>query len=361
MKKILALLVSVVLFAGLFAGCAKPNQPGGGATTDNRKQTDKKIGLATDEGGRGDKSFNDAAIAGLDKISKEYTVTPQILESKAADQYEPNLKALTQSNDLVFGVGFKMHDAMDAVAKANPNKKYAIIDSVVEQPNVMSINFKEEEGSFLMGVIAGKMTKTNKIGFIGGVDMELIQKFEAGFIAGVKAVNPAAAEDLINRKNVRYAGNFSDVNKGYELAKQLYNSGVDVIYHAAGGVGIGLFNAAKELKNGGKTVWAIGVDSDQALTVPDKADIILASMMKRVDVATYTASKDLIENNFQGGKVVVLGLKEDGVGISNTINPAVTKDVLDLADKYKKAIVDGTIKVPTKPGDVKAFQAPEIK
>lgn len=356
MKRFLALMVSVVLVVSLFAGCTKKENNQGQQQATTKKDTKVKVGLATDEGGRGDKSFNDSAIAGLDKLKAEYTVNPQILESKAADQYEPNLKALVQANDLIFGVGFKMKDAMTAVAKATPDKKFAIIDEVVELPNVTSVTFKEQEGSFLMGVIAGKMTKTNKIGFIGGVDMPLIQRFEAGFIAGVKSVNPEAAKDLISRKNVKYAGNFSDTAKGYEMAKSLYNSGVDVIYHAAGGVGIGLFNAAVEMKK-----WAIGVDQDQAVTVPSAKDVILASMIKRVDVGTYSVSKSVIDNTFQGGKATVLGLKEDGVGISQTVNPAVTKDVLDLADKYKKAIIDGTITVPTVPKDVASFNAPEIK
>lgn len=351
MKRFLAVTVAVLLAASLFAGCGKKTETPQSTETTKPKV---KIGLSTDEGGRGDKSFNDAAIAGLDKVKTDFGIDPQIVESKQPDQYEPNLKALAQNNDLVFGVGFKMHDAMDAVAKANPDKKFAIIDSVVDEPNVMSIMFKEQEGSFLVGVIAGKMTKTNKVGFVGGMESETISKFEAGFAAGVKSVNPTAAADLINRHNVKYAASFSDANKGYELAKSLYNSGCDVIFHAAGGVGIGVFNAAKEMKK-----WAIGVDSDQAAMLPDKADVILCSMIKKVDMGTYTASKDAINGTFKGG-TLTLGLKEEGVGISPTINKAVTQDILDVVNKYKADIVSGKIVVPTKPGDdVKNFTAPQ--
>ncbi|KRQ88030.1 Membrane lipoprotein TmpC precursor [Caloramator mitchellensis] len=343
MKRLIALVATLALTAGLFAGCAKKEEQ------KPAEQTPQvKIGLATDEGGKGDKSFNDAAIAGLEKIKAEYGIEPQIIESKTADDYEPNLTTLAADNDLVFGVGFKMADAIKAVAENTPDKKFAIIDSVVDLPNVASFTFKEEEGSFLMGIIAGKMTKTNTVGFLGGIKFELIEKFEAGFRAGVKAVNPNA------KVLVQYANSFSDVALGYEISKKMYNDGADVIYHAAGGVGIGLFNAAKEMKK-----WAIGVDSDQAVLIPDKADVILASMIKRVDTATYTASKAVIDGTYKPG-LTVLGLKEDGVGISQTINPAVPQEVIDLANKYKQAIIDGKFTVPTKPAEVDAFQAPQI-
>ncbi|MCX7884617.1 MAG: BMP family ABC transporter substrate-binding protein [Caloramator sp.] len=363
MKKLLSIVLAVLVAASFFSGCGQKQQQQSQQQEQQQQQeqakkieTSVKIGLATDEGGKGDKSFNDAAIAGLDKIASEYTVEPVILESKQNDQYEPNLKNLATANDLIFAVGFKMKDALKKVATANPDKKFAIIDETVNLPNVESICFKEEEGSFLMGVIAAKTSQTGKIGFVGGIDTPLIQKFEAGFIAGVKSVNPEAAKELQNRKNVKYANSFSDINKGYELAKSLYNSGCDVIYHAAGGVGLGVFNAAKDMKK-----WAIGVDSDQAVTVPKAKDVILCSMLKRVDVGTYSASKDMIENKFKGGSTLVLGLKEDGVGIAPTVNPAVQQSTIDLANKYKEAIINGTIVVPSTLDDVKKFKPVEIK
>lgn len=366
LKKIISFVLALTMVAVLFAGCGQKAEPAGGNTGGDTKAAEEqpkeaekpklKIGLATDEGGKGDKSFNDAAIAGLEKIQQEFGIEPVILESKQNDQYEPNLKNLAQVNDLVFAIGFKMSDATKKVAEAFPDKKFAIVDEEVKLPNVMSIMFKEHEGSFLVGVVAAKTSKTGKVGFVGGLDSPLIQKFEAGFIAGVKSVNPEAAKDLESRKNVRYAASFSDVNKGYELAKQLYNSGVDVIYHAAGGSGIGVFNAAKEMNK-----YAIGVDQDQAVTVPDAKDVILCSMIKKVDMGTYTASKDAIDGKFQGGTSLVLGLKEEGVGLSPTINPAVSQETLDLVNKYKEAIVGGTITVPSTLDDVKNFKPVELK
>lgn len=368
MKKIVSLLLAVALVGGLFAGCAKKAEPAKDSTptptAEQKKETPKiKIGLATDEGGKGDKSFNDSAIAGVERIEKEFAIKPVILESKQNDQYEPNLKNLSNTTDLVFAVGFKMADATKKVAEANPDKKFAIIDSEVKLPNVSSILFREEQGSFLMGVIAAKTSKSGKIGFIGGIDMPLIQKFEAGFVAGVKSINPAAAADLESRKNVKYAGNFSDSAKGYELAKSLYSTGIDVIYHVSGAVGLGLFKAAAEMKK-----FAIGVDADQALAVVDTKtkqplykDVILVSMMKRVDLGTYNTSVDTINGKFQGGKTIIMGLKENGVGLSETINPAVTKDTLDLVEKYKQAIIAGTLVVPTNAAEGKAFKPVEVK
>lgn len=365
-KKVFALLASSVMVMSLFAGCGQQaasssTQQQTQQSTDSRKKTDVKIGLSTDSGGKGDKSFNDAAIAGLDKISKEYTVTPDILESKDQNAYSPNLTSLSGQDDLIFGVGFMMQQAVTDVAKANPNKKYAIIDSNIDLPNVVSINFKANEGSFLVGVIAGKATKTNKIGFIGGATGPLIENFEAGFVAGVESVNPAAAADLLNRKNVRYTGKFDDPSAGKEAATQLYNAGCDVVYHAAGACGLGLLDEAKELRDGGKDVWAIGVDQDQAQTVPKDADAILTSALKRVDDASYSVSKSLIDGAFKGGTTMVFGLKEDGVGIAPTKNPKAPAGVYDLADKYKQAIIDGKIVVPGTLDELKNFKPVAIQ
>jgi basic membrane protein A and related proteins len=365
-KKILALIAASLMVMSLFAGCGQ-KAPEQGSTqqqaqpTDSRKKTEVKVGLSTDAGGKGDKSFNDAAIAGLDKISKEYTVTPDILESKDQNAYTPNLTTLSGQDDLAFGVGYMMQQAVTDIAKANPNKKFAIIDSVIDAPNVVSITFKANEGSFLVGVLAGKATKTNKVGFIGGAKGPLIENFEAGFVAGVESVNPEAAKDLLSRVNVRYTGKFDDPSAGKEAATQLYNAGCDVIYHASGACGLGLLDEAKELRDGGKDVWAIGVDQDQAQTVPKDADAILSSALKRVDIGTYDVAKSLIDGNFKGGTTLTFGLKEDGVGYAPTKNAKAPAGVYDLADKYKQAIVDGKIVVPGTLDELKSFKPVTIQ
>lgn len=375
-KKIIALLAAAMMVATVFVGCGSNNKPAEnkeGTKVENKEEkpeeskdnVEKKIfiGLSTDEGGVNDKSFNQSANDGIKKVQSELgNVDYKYLEPDSKEDYEENLELLVDEGaDLVFGVGFQMFDAVSAVAGNHPESKFGIIDSVVELPNVQSICFKEQEGSFLMGVIAGKMTKTNKVGFIGGKDLELINRFEVGFAAGVKAVNPEAAEALISRKSVKYAESFSDVNKGFELGKALYDEGCDIVYHAAGGVGMGLFDATQKEREAGNEVWAIGVDKDQAVTAPKYKDVILSSMIKRVDVGTYNAVKDVAEDKFQGGSVTVLGLAEDGVGIADTTKDNTPEEIIQLAEKYKEAIVKGDFVVPATLDELSEFQVPEVK
>ena len=355
-KKVVAVIASVAVVATLFAGCGTKKEVG-------KEKSNVTIGLSTDEGGLNDKSFNQSANAGVNKAKAEDGFTYNAIESKKKEDYAANLEALVENgSNLTFAIGYQMDDAIKEVSQNHTDKNFAIIDSVVKLPNVVSINFKEQEGSFLMGVIAGKMTKTNKIGFIGGKDFELINRFETGFAAGVKAVNPEAAKGLISTNGktpgttVKYADSFEDSAKGYELAKSLYQGGCDVVYHAAGGVGIGLFKAAKELKDAGKPVWAIGVDMDQSLTVPQYADVILSSMIKRVDTATYNECKAQVKGKFKGNTNILLGLKEKGVGIADTSNKNVPKNVLDEVKKYEAKVIAGEITVPANRQGAKDFK-----
>lgn len=365
-----ALMVAISMFVGVSAGAApkKPAaKPAKKATKPVKKPAAKtinvKVGLSTDEGGLNDKSFNQAANDGALKAKKEFGLTfYKAIESKSNDMYEPNLQSLIDAGcGLVFAVGYQMDAAVNHIAKANPKTKIVIIDDVVPFSNVESITFKAQESSFLVGVIAGKMTKTGKIGFIGGKDGALIQAFEYGFYAGVKSVNPTAAADLLSRKNTKYVESFVDATKGNDAATELYQAGCDIIYHAAGGVGLGLFQAAKDLRAKGQDVWAIGVDQDQAVTAPDFKDVILSSAFKKVDIGTYSAIKDTVNGQFKGGKTITLGLKEGGVGIAPSTKDHVSKDVLDLVAKYQKAIIDGKIVVPYDKKTAEAFQPVAVK
>jgi basic membrane protein A len=351
-KKLASLCVTAIMAVSLFAGCGGTQKEAG--TTTGKTV---KVGLATDEGGLNDKSFNQAADQGIKKAKDELkNVDYKAIESKKKDEYQPNLQALVDnSSDLVFGVGYQMGDEMTAIAKKYPDKKFAIIDSQVALKNVVSLTFKEEEGSFLTGVIAAKTTKANKIGFIGGKDFELINKFAAGYMAGARTINPNIQFDI------RYADDYANPTKGEELATSMYNGGCDVIYHAAGGTGLGLFKAAKNMTTPSKKLWAIGVDQDQAVIVPEFADVILTSMMKRVDTATYDTVKSLDKDSkFDGGTTKVYGLKENGVDIAPSSKKNVPKDVLDLVEKYKKAIIAGTIKVPTTKDEAAKFTTPAL-
>ncbi|KGM98881.1 BMP family ABC transporter substrate-binding protein [Clostridium botulinum] len=376
-KKLIACIATIAMVGSLFVGCGNAAGPNGEKKGEPKQEQKSsiKVGLATDEGGLNDKSFNQSADKGLKKAKQELGAEYKPIESKGKESYVQNLQLLSQDfgADLTFGVGYQMKKALNDVAKGAKDKNFAIIDEKINLPNVQSLLFKEQEGSFLVGVIAAKMTKTNKIGFIGGKEGDVIGRFEAGYVAGAKSINPNIKFDI------RYADSFADSNKGYELAKSEYNAGCDIVMHAAGGVGIGLFQATSELKKAGKNVWAIGVDMDQALSLlddkgkPQYADVILTSMVKKVDVAVFQAVQAVKDGKFKGGIVKNLGLKENGVEIAQSsrgnvpddmkkyVKGNVPKDIVELSDKYAEAIKSGKIVVPATPKEAKAFKGSPLK
>lgn len=355
-KRILSLIATTALVATLFAGCASktpaPSETQAPSTTagETTKAPAKvlNVGLVTDQGGVNDGSFNQSAKEGIDKAVKDLGIkAQQPLESKTQDQYEPNLRTMATASDLIVGCGFMMQQSMQNISGQSTDKKFLIIDSEVKNANVSSILFKEHEGSFLAGVVAAKTTKTGKIGFIGGMEGDVINRFESGFIAGVKSVNADYAKDLMPKNdktpgpNAIYVGSFTDPGKGYEAAKTLFNKGCDVVFAAAGSTGDGLFKAATELNK-----YAIGVDSDQAANpkYKDYKNNIIVSMEKKVGLATYNTIKDLQAGTFAGGTTKVLGIKEGGVGLAPTVSP--NAQGIDVAKKAEDMIKAGTIVVP---------------
>jgi basic membrane protein A and related proteins len=305
-----------------------------------------KMALLFDLKGRGDKSFNDSAAVGLDKAKAEFGFTVTEGVRTGNDTAEVLKKAVDDGNKLIIGVGFAWGEEMAKAAAANPTVNYAIVDATVDQPNVSGLVFKANEGSFLVGAAAALKSKTGTIGFIGGVDIPLIQDFFVGYEAGAKAVNPNIK---IDAKYIAPAGDFSGFNdpaKAKTIALKQFADGADVVYHAAGGSGDGLFGAAKEHSAKGSKVWAIGVDSDQALTQPaDLAEFVLTSMLKRVDVAVYETMKDAAAGNFKGG-VRVFSAADGGVGYSTT--GGYVDDIKDKLEAFKADIASGKIVVPTK-------------
>ena len=246
----LKICLALVAFSIVLAGCGET------AKVDEQTalKTDLKVGLVFDTGGRGDKSFNDSAYAGLDKASKEMGFKPDTIDSKDAKDYEANLSAMADRNcKIVFAVGISMKNEVEAIAPKYPNIKFAIIDASVMAPNVRSLLFKEEEGSFLVGYLAGLTTKTNKIGFVGGMKIPLIKKFEAGFFAGAKTAN-----FNVQTLDSKYTGSWSDTTLGKVSADVLFGDGADIVFHASGLCGMGVISSAKEHNK-----FAIGVDSDQ--------------------------------------------------------------------------------------------------
>ena len=308
------------------------------------------VGLVYDIGGRGDQSFNDSAAAGLDRAVSELGIAAsEASANEDGSNREELLNLQAETNDLVFGIGFLFATPMTNAATANPDVNFAIVDDAsVELPNVAGLVFAEEQGSFLVGAAAALKSTTGTVGFIGGVNIELIQKFEAGFIAGARAVNP---DIEILSQYVTEPPNFDGFNdpaSGRVIAQSMFESGADIVYHAAGGTGAGLFQAAKEYSEAnGTKVWAIGVDSDQYLTAGTEVqEYILTSMLKRVDVAVFNTIESQVNGTFAAGPNV-FDLSVDGVGYSTS--GGFVDDIVDQLEEFKQQIIDGDIVVPTTP------------
>lgn len=297
-----------------------------------------KVGLALDKGGRDDKSFNSAAFAGATEAQKKLGVQLKTVESSDDSGLEPSLRTFAQKGfDLVIGIGFVMGEPLKKVASQFPKTKFLIVDSEVKAPNVRSVTFKEHEGSYLVGYLAALTSKTKKVGFVGGMDVPLIHRFEMGYEAGAKAADPKV-EVFIN-----YVGSSSDAwrnpTRGKELATSQYNKGVDVIFTAAGASGLGVFDAAEEHKK-----YAIGVDSNQNWVKPGH---ILTSMLKRIDVAVLSTVEEATKGKLDA-QAVELGVKEGGVDyvIDQHNRALISADTEKKVNEVKKKISEGKISVP---------------
>jgi basic membrane protein A len=306
-----------------------------------------RVGMAYDVGGRGDQSFNDSAAAGLDQAADEFDIESQEAEAsdgEAESDRETRLRTFADAGyDAVIAVGFAYAESLAAVAPDYPDVRFAIIDDAsVEGDNVASLTFAEEQGSFLVGAAAALKSETGNIGFVGGVETPLIQKFEAGYEAGAQAVNPDIEIQTTYLSQPPDFSGFGDPAKGKTAAQGMYDAGADIVYQAAGGSGGGVFEAASE-----SGTRAIGVDSDQYNTAdPSVRDVILTSMLKNVDVAVYTFLKGGADGEWPTGNTVY-DLSVDGVGYSTS--GGFVDDIAEQLDGFKQQIIDGEIEVPTAP------------
>ena len=352
--RVAALLVALGLTA---AACGGGNDNEGASSGGGGNQAEaKRVGLVFDSAGRGDKSFNDSAAAGLEAAKQQLgdqietkDLTPnkdgsnrkEILDSLASDGYQ-----------LLFGIGFAFTPDIVKSANENPDVQYAGVDVFdnlcTQKKNLTCLLFKENEGSFIVGAAAALKTKTNTVGFIGGQEVELIKKFEAGYKAGVDYINKTEGKNV--KVLTDYAGTtlqaFSDPAKGKELALKQIGQGADVLYHAAGGTGAGVISQAAA-----KQKYAIGVDSDQSLTAsPAEQKWILTSMLKRVDVAVQKTIDKFVAGQLTAGSVQSFGVKEGGVDYAqNQFNKELLGDMTTKLDEIKQKIASGEIKVPDKP------------
>jgi len=318
-----------------------------------------RVGMVYATGGLGDGSFNDQAQTGIIRAEEELGIAYAESQPEAVQDFS-NLQAqyaqATNPNyDLVCCIGFLQADALTQNAEDYPDQNFMIVDSVVDASNVGSYVFAEHEGSFLVGLMAGRLTSqsfsagagetasdSTNVGFVGGVESDLIKKFEAGYTAGVKYAN----EDV--NVQTAYVGGFTDPSGGQEAALSMYNSGADIVYHAAGNTGTGVFRAAQEAGR-----FAIGVDRDQSITKESFSDVILASMVKRVDNAVYSSVESVVNDEFQGGSVNTLGLEQNGVEAvyGQQLGSEIPQEIKDEVSEARQSIIDGDISVPTDPSN----------
>lgn len=331
-------------FLSVLTGCGETGSGGGAGASGGGDGP--KVAVVFDQGGRGDKSFNDSAWRGMERAKTELGADIAYVESKNDNDYETNLKAMADRGvDLVIAIGINQEAALKAVAPEYPDMKFAIVDGMVDAPNVRNLKFKEEEGSFLVGYLAGLMSKTGKVGFVGGQELDLIKKFQYGFAAGAKMANPAV--EILPAK---YTGDWNNIDKAKSAANVLFDGGADIVYHAAGRAGLGVIRAAKE-----KNLYAIGVDSDQD---GEAEGNVLTSMIKKVDEAVFATIKDVKDGNFAAG-VVSYDLKANGVGISDLIftRDKIGQENLDKLEDVKGKIVGGEIVPPVDEAGYQSFLA----
>ena len=344
MTKAAALLLAGSL---ALAACAS-DEEGGTATENGGGSEDLKIGLAYDEAGRGDKSFNDSAYAGVEAAIEEFGGEVQEVSPNedGSNRAELLSNLAEQGYNPVIAVGFAYDEVLGEVAPQFPDTVFAQVDGSnadgAKGDNVTGLVFAEEQGSFLAGVAAALKSETGQVGFVGGVESPLIKKFQAGFEAGARTAKP---EIVINSQYISPAGDFSgfsDPAKGQIVAQSMFDAGADIVYHAAGGSGTGVFQAAAA--SGGR---AIGVDSDQYQTVEDPAlqAVIMTSMLKRVDNAVQAFIGEFVDGKVEGASDVLNDLSTDGVGLSDS--GGFITDIQGDLDEYRQQIVDGDIEVPT--------------
>lgn len=298
--------------------------------------------MVTDTAGIGDRSFNDMANEGGLRAQDELGITFNVLESQTAADYVRNLTDAAESGDITIGIGFLLTDALAEVAPMYPDHKFALIDSEVALDNVVNYLFREQEGAFLAGVIAALTTQTNQIGFVGGIRIPPVMRYEVGYVAGATSINP----DI--EIAIAYADDFEDPDGGKELSLAQFNAGADIVHAAAGRTGIGAFDAAIEK---GEGYWVLAADRDQSEL---GAEFQLAAVIKGIDTGVYDSIQSVQEGTFEAA-THNLGIADNGISLG-AINEAVPEDVLATIDAYSAAIAAGAIVPPVDDDTLESFE-----
>jgi len=323
------LMIGFCLIALLLAGCSNSQQ--------EKAQGDYRIGILLSDAGLGDESFNDSAFKGLEKARDELGILFDYKEAPDGN-YEERLEELVaEKYNIIIGLGFSVQEALEKTAKKYPDQQFVLIDGQSDVANITSITFKEQEGSFLLGMVAAMTSKTGIIGFIGGADVPVIHHFENGFIEGAKYYNPNI--EIISE----YAGSFDDTDAGAAIAERYIKNKVDFIYHAAGFTGFGAIKKAEEMG-----IYAAGVDIDQ-FYIAEKT--VVTSMLKNVDQAVFKMAKTLDEEGKISEKSFSFGLADNGVGLADIRVIKLTPEQQAALEKAKEDIVSGKIKVTAEKGN----------
>jgi basic membrane protein A len=306
--------------------------------------------MVTDQHGLGDQGFNDLAYAGMTRIVDTYGGEIKVIESTEQAQYVPNFSQLAEAGDvtLIAGIGFLLIDVMNEVAPQYPDQKFALIDAVVDQPNVASLVFRENEGAYLAGIITGLTTKSNIVGFAGGMETPPVIRFQAGYMAGIRSVNPDA-EILVS-----YIGSFGDPARGKEVTQTLYDQGADIVFEVGGGSGLGAWEAAAER---GEGVKIFGTDTCKNQLSPPNA---LPDVTKGVDSALFLTAGRVVDGTFEGG-TQSFGLAEDGVGLCQETYPDVPEDIRAVVETAREMIINGDLVVPATLEELDAFEPPVLQ
>jgi basic membrane protein A len=311
-------------------------------------QDDITVTMVTDTAGLGDQNFNDAVREGLARAEEDFGITVNVAESRSAPDFIPNLTAGAEQSDLTIGVGFLLTEAMTEVSGQYPDSRFVLIDSapLEERDNVISALFREQEGGFLAGVVAGLTTRTGRVGVLGGQFIPPVERYEVGFRAGVEAVAPEV------EVNVVYADTFGDPALGREQSLAQYNNGADIVFAIAGDTGTGVFEAAAEAGEGN---WVIAADKDQEQVLPGYQ---LAVATKSLAAAAYEAVRSVVEGTFEAG-VQDVGVAEGGTGLEDPYG-RVAPEVMAVVEQYRQAIIDGTLTVPATREELETFEAPAL-
>ncbi|WP_135666019.1 BMP family lipoprotein [Halorhabdus rudnickae] len=319
-----------------------------------------QVGMVYSTGGLGDNSFNDMAHRGIQTATEEYNLKFQNAEPESPSEFSTFQRQFATSSspeyDQIFAIGFSQKSALQEVAPDFPDLKFTFVDATTDLDNVANYVFKEHEGSFQAGILAGMLTSqefsagpsqtdpdSNTIGFVGGKETRLIKKFEAGYRFGAKQVN----ENV--KINVAYSGSWSEPSTGQSIANSMIDDGADVLYHAAGGTGVGVLQAAYE-----RGAFGIGVDARQSETLTEYNGAILGSMVKQVDEAVITSVGNAINGEFRGGETTTLGLAEEGIALlyGTEIGDQIPQEIKDEIEAQSQTVIDGDVTVPSHPDDL---------